>query len=158
MIKYKLNCKSTYCSGENEFDGWFKSIEVYENQKKQGLINCPICGSDKVVKSLTTPSLKTNKNQNSEDQNKNYITPTSKRNFLAHENLDNISTLLRTLKKEVQKNSSFVGNEFVSQVRSMKEGKIKEKPIHGHGTNKEIQELRDEGIDVLNIPWISDDH
>ena len=158
MIKYKLNCKSTYCSGENEFDGWFKSIEVYENQKKQGLINCPICGSDKVVKLLTTPSLKTNKNQNSEDQNKNYITPTSKRNFLAHENLDNISTLLRTLKKEVQKNSSFVGNEFVSQVRSMKEGKIKEKPIHGHGTNKEIQELRDEGIDVLNIPWISDDH
>ena len=158
MIKYKLNCKSIYCSGENEFDGWFKSIEVYENQKKQGLINCPICGSDKVVKSLTTPSLKTNKNQNSEDQNKNYITPTSKRNFLAHENLDNISTLLRTLKKEVQKNSSFVGNEFVSQVRSMKEGKIKEKPIHGHGTNKEIQELRDEGIDVLNIPWISDDH
>ena len=158
MIKYKLNCKSTYCSGENEFDGWFKSIEVYENQKKQGLINCPICGSDKVVKSLTTPSLKTNKNQNSEDQNKNYITPTSKRNFLAHENLDNISTLLRTLKKEVQKNSSYVGNEFVSKVRSMKEGKIKEKPIHGHGTNKEIQELRDEGIDVLNIPWISDDH
>ncbi len=158
MIKYKLNCKSIYCSGENEFDSWFKSIEVYENQKKQGLINCPICGSDKVVKSLTTPSLKTNKNQNSEDKNKTHITPASKRNFLAHENLDNISTLLRTLKKEVQKNSSFVGNEFVSQVRSMKEGKIKEKPIHGHGTNKEIQELRDEGIDVLNIPWISEDH
>ena len=44
------------------------------------------------------------------------------------------------------------------KVRSMKEGKIKEKPIHGHGTNKEIQELRDEGIDVVNIPWISDDH
>ena len=75
-------------------------------------------------------------------------------------NLDssNISTLLRTLKKEVQKNSTFVGNKFVSQVRSMKEGKIREKPIHGHGTNKEIKELRDEGIDVVNIPWISDDH
>ena len=40
----------------------------------------------------------------------------------------------------------------------MKEGKIKEKPIHGHGTNKEIKELRDEGFDVVNIPWISDDH
>ena len=78
--------------------------------------------------------------------------------FLANETSENISTLLRTLKKEIQKNSTFVGNEFVSQVRSMKEGKIKEKPIHGHGTNKEIQELRDEGIDVVNIPWISDDH
>ncbi len=158
MIKYKLKCKSKYCSEESEFDGWFKSIEAYETQKHKGLINCPICGSEKVIKSLTTPSLKTNKNQIPEDQNKTYKSSTSKRNFLDIENIDNISTLLRTLKKEVQKNSSFVGNKFVSQVRSMKEGKIKEKPIHGHGTNKEIQELRDEGIDVLNIPWISDDH
>ena len=63
-----------------------------------------------------------------------------------------------SLKKEIQKNSTYVGNEFVSKVRSMKEGKIKEKPIHGQGTHKEIQELRDEGIDVVNIPWISDDH
>ena len=158
MIKYKLNCKSKYCSGENNFDGWFKSIEAYENQKHQGLINCPICGSDKVVKALTTPSLKTNVSQTSQDQNNNFRSSTSKINSITTENLDNITTLLRTLKKEVQKNSSFVGNKFVSQVRSMKEGKIKEKPIHGHGTNKEIQELRDEGIDVLNIPWISDDH
>ena len=40
----------------------------------------------------------------------------------------------------------------------MKKGKIEEKAIHGHGTNKEIKELRDEGIDVINIPWIPDDH
>tara|TARA_B100000963_G_scaffold285313_1_gene254242 strand:+ start:403 stop:879 length:477 start_codon:yes stop_codon:yes gene_type:complete len=158
MITYKLKCKSAYCSGDNEFDGWFKSIEVYESQKNQGLITCPICGGDKVVKSLTTPNLKTNKNQTSEDQDKIYKTSSSRKSFLARENSDNISTLLRTLRKEVEKNSSYVGNEFVSQVRSMKEGKIKEKAIHGHGTNKEIQELRDEGIDVLNIPWISDDH
>ena len=158
MIKYKLNCKSKYCSEENDFDGWFKSIEAYENQKHQGLINCPICGSDKVVKSLTTPSLKTTKSQTSEDQNINNKTFTSSKNFIATENLDIMPTLLRTLKKEVQKNSSFVGNKFVSQVRSMKEGKIEEKPIHGYGTNKEIQELKDEGIDVINIPWIADDH
>ena len=63
MIKYKLKCKSKYCSQEKEFDGWFQNIEAYEKQKNQGLINCPICGSDNVVKSLTTPSLKTNKNK-----------------------------------------------------------------------------------------------
>ena len=40
----------------------------------------------------------------------------------------------------------------------MKEGKIKEKPIYGNGTKKEIEELRDDGINVVNIPWISDDH
>ena len=158
MIKYQLKCKTSFCFNEKEFDGWFKSIEAYENQKLQGLINCPICGSDNVVKSLTTPSLKINKNKTSENKNKQHKNLKNNVNFLANENPDNISTLLRTLKNEVQKNSTFVGYEFVSQVRSMKEGKIKEKPIHGQATNKEIQELSDEGIDVVNIPWISDDH
>ena len=158
MIKYQLKCMSSLCSNEKEFDGWFKSIETYENQKLQNLINCPICGSDNVVKSLTTPSLKINKNKTSDNKNKHHKNLKNKVNYLANDNPDNISTLLRTLKKEVQKNSTFVGYEFVSQVRSMKEGKIKEKPIHGQATNKEIQELSDEGIDVVNIPWVSEDH
>ena len=158
MIKYKLKCKSTFCVNEQEFDGWFQSIEAYENQKLENLINCPICGSDNVVKLLTTPSFKINTDKNTGDNDNQQKNPKNNGNFLANKNSDNISTLLRTIKKEVQKNSTFVGDEFVSQIRSMKEGKIKEKPIHGQGTNKEIQELRDEGIEVLNIPWISDDH
>ena len=158
MIKYQLKCRSKICSNEKEFDGWFKSIEAYEEQKLQRLINCPICGSDKVEKLLTSPSLKTNINKTSDIKDKQFKNSKNNETFLGNVDSDNISTLLRTLKKEVQKNSTFVGNEFVSQVRSMKEGKIKEKPIHGHGTNKEIQELRDEGIDVVNIPWISEDH
>ena len=158
MIKYKLKCRSKICFDEKEFDGWFKSIEAYEKQKLQRLINCPICGSDKVEKLLTTPSLKTNKNNTPNVKDKQFKNSNNKETTLANVDSFNISTLLRTLKKEVQKNSTFVGNEFVSQVRSMKEGKIKEKPIHGHGTNKEIKELRDKGIEVVNIPWISDDH
>jgi len=155
MIKYKLKCRSKICSNVKEFEGWFKNIDAYEIQKQQRLINCPICGSDKVEKLLTTPSLKTNKNKISDDKYNQY----KNSEFISgNVNSDDISTLLRTLKKEVQKKSTFVGNEFVSQVRSMKKGKIKEKAIHGHGTNKEIKELRDEGIEVINIPWISDDH
>ena len=40
----------------------------------------------------------------------------------------------------------------------MKEGKIEEKSIYGHGSKVEIEELKDEGIDVINIPWVPDDH
>lgn len=159
MIKYKLKCKSEYCEEEKEFDGWFQNIDAYEKQKLQGMINCPICGGDKVVKLLTTPNLKTSKNINVEDSNNNIKSvPTKNNGVLANDSLNNISTILRTIKKEIQKNSTFVGDKFVSTVRSMKEGKIIEKPIHGHGTFKEIQELKDDGIDVVNIPWISDDH
>ena len=158
MIKYKLKCKSDYCANEKEFDGWFQNIASYEKQKNQGLINCPVCGGDKVVKLLTTPNLTTTNNNKLEDVNNNNKATIESNSLLANDNLKNISTILRTIKKELQKNSTYVGDEFVSKVRSMKEGKIEEKPIHGHGTNKEIQELRDDGIDVVNIPWISDDH
>ena len=158
MIKYQLNCKSEFCSDEKVFDGWFKNIEAYEKQKLHSLINCPICGSDNVEKLLNAPTLKTDKKITSNVKEKQSKNSKNNENFLGNINSDSISTLLRTLKKEVQKNSTFVGNEFVSQVRSMKEGKIKEKPIHGHGTNKEIKDLRDEGIDIVNIPWINEDH
>ncbi len=159
MIKYKLKCKSSYCLNEKEFDGWFQNIEAFEKQKNQGLINCPICGSDKVLKSLATPNVKTSKIKNTEDiRDKINTTAPTEDNLLINKNSKNISTILRTIKKEIEKNSTFVGDKFVSQVKSMRDGKIKEKPIHGHGTNKEIQELRNEGIDVVNVPWISDDH
>ena len=160
MIKYKLKCKSSYCTEQNDFDGWFQNIEAFEKQKDLGLINCPICGSDNVVKPLTTPSLKIIKNENSNQKKETNDLEQEKlsKNILRNEDLKNITTLLRTLKKEIQKNSTFVGKDFVNQARSMKQGKIKEKPIHGHGTSKEIEELKDEGINVINVPWVPDDH
>ena len=157
MIKYELKCESDFCSNQKEFDGWFQNIEAFEKQKNQGLINCPICGSDKIVKLLTTPSFKVTK-KSKDNKNKINASPSVRDNFLSNDNLKNVSAILRTIKKEIQKNSTYVGKEFVSQVRSMKDGKIKDKPIYGHGSSKDIQELRDEGIDVVNIPWISDDH
>ena len=160
MIKYKLKCKSTYCSEKNEFDGWFQNIEAFEKQMLSGLINCPVCDSDNIIKLLTTPNLIKEKSQKSKniklENNKRFLGP--EKSYLGNEKIKNITTMLRTIKKEIQKNSTFVGDKFVSKARSMKEGKIKERPIHGHGSKKEIQELRDEGIDVVNIPWIPDDH
>lgn len=160
MIKYKLKCKSIYCSEQNQFDGWFQSIEAFENQMQSGLINCPICGDDNIIKLLATPNVRKSKlkiSKNIEFQNASSVS-NSEKSYLGNEKIKNITTMLRTIKKEIQKNSMFVGDEFVSKARSMKEGKIKERPIHGHGTKKEVQELRDEGIDVVNIPWIPDDH
>jgi len=160
MIKYRLKCKSTYCSDKKDFDGWFPNIETFQKQMDSGLINCPICGSDNIIKSLSTPNVIKVKSQNSQNKKNEINTeaPISKKSYLGDDNIENITTMLRTIKKEIQKNSTYVGDKFVSQARSMKEGKIKERPIHGHGSNKEIQELKDEGIEIVNIPWISDDH
>ena len=153
MIKYKLKCKSTYCNEQSDFDGWFQNIEAFEKQMDSGLINCPICGGENILKSLTTPSLK--KIQNS---NKNISEEKVGKDGFRDEKLKNITTILRSISKEIKKNSTFVGDDFVNQARSMNKGTIEEKSIYGHGTKQEIEELKDEGIDVINIPWTPDDH
>ena len=153
MIKYKLKCKSPYCSEQSDFDGWFQNIEAFEKQMNLGLINCPICGSENILKSLTAPSLK--KIQNS---NKRISIEETEKNTFGYEKFKNITTILRSITKEIKENSTFVGDDFVNQARSMNKGTIEEKSIYGHGTKQEIEELKDEGIDVINIPWTPDDH
>jgi hypothetical protein len=160
MIKYSLICKSQYCSKQKNFDGWFQNIEAFQNQKSKGLILCPLCGSDNVIKSLTTPSFRLSKVKSPEIEvkqkqgdDKNLRNPIKLNN-----KMNDISILLRALKKEIKKNSEFVGDDFVKEVRSMKEDKTKERSVYGHGTKKEIEELKEEGVNVLNIPWIPDDH
>ena len=153
MIKYKLKCKSSYCAEESDFDGWFQNIEAFEKQMDLGLINCPICGGENILKSLTTPSL-----QKIQNSSVNISKEKNGKNSFRDEKLKNITTILRSISKEIKKNSTFVGHDFVNQARSMNEGTIKEKSIYGHGTKDEIEQLKDEGINVISLPWTPEDH
>jgi len=160
MIKYSLLCKSLYCSNQNSFDGWFQNIEAYQNQKSKGLILCPLCGSDDIIKSLTTPSFRLSKvkSTDTEVEQKEVDDKNLRKPVRSNDQTIDISILLRAIKKEIKKNSEFVGDDFVKEVRSMQVDKTKERSIYGHGTKKEIEELKDEGVDVLNVPWVPDDH
>ena len=160
MIKYSLLCKSLYCSNQNSFDGWFQNIEAFQNQKSNGLILCPLCGSDDIIKSLTTPSFRLSKvkSTDTEVEQKEVDDKNLRKPVRSNDQTIDISILLRAIKKEIKKNSEFVGDDFVKEVRSMQVDKTKERSIYGHGTKKEIEELKDEGVDVLNVPWVPDDH
>jgi hypothetical protein len=160
MIKYSLICKSLYCSNQNSFDGWFQNIEAYQNQKSKGLILCPLCGSDDIIKSLTTPSFLLSKvrSTDTEVEEQELDDKNLRKLVRSNDKTNDISILLRAMKKEIKKNSEFVGDDFVKEVRSMQVDKTKERSIYGHGTKKEIEELKDEGVDVHNVPWVADDN
>ena len=53
MIKYKLICKD--CN--NIFDSWFSSSKEYEKLKKKKYLNCHICNSQKIEKTLMAPNV-----------------------------------------------------------------------------------------------------
>ena len=67
--------------------------------------------------------------------------------------LKNVKSKIRELNDYVAKNAEYVGDQFVSEVRSIHYDKKKKRNIYGNATLEETKELQEEGIDVATIPW-----
>ena len=139
MIKYNLECSC----GET-FESWFQNSSEYEKLLKKNLINCYVCGSSKKVKkSIMAPSIATSK-----------TSTTSKDSEQKKEFLKNVKSKIRELNDYVAKNAEYVGDKFVSEVRSIHYDKKQKRNIYGNATLEETKELQEEGIDVATIPWV----
>jgi len=139
MIKYNLECSC----GET-FESWFQNSSEYEKLLKKNLINCYVCGSSKTVKkSIMAPSIATSK-----------TSTTSKDSEQKKEFLKNVKSKIRELNDYVAKNAEYVGDKFVSEVRSFHYDKKQKRNIYGNATLEETKELQEEGIDVATIPWV----
>jgi len=138
MIKYNLECSC----GE-KFESWFQSSNEYDKLSKKNLISCYACGSTKdVKKSLMAPNVAMSKNTvvKYNDEKKEFYT--------------NVKKKLKDLREYVEKNAEYVGDKFVSEVRSIHYDNKKKRSIYGTASLKETKELTDEGIEVATIPWI----
>ena len=62
------------------------------------------------------------------------------------------------LRKYIEKNFDYVGKDFVKKVREVYYDKKTNKAIYGTATSEEREELAEEGIDLLSIPWINKDN
>ena len=138
MIKYNLECSC----GET-FESWFQNSNEYEKLLKKNLINCYVCGRSKTVKkSIMAPSVATSKTSVVEkdvEQKKEFF--------------KNVKSKIRELNDYVAKNAEYVGDKFVSEVRSIHYDKKKKRNIYGNATLEETKELQEEGKDVATIPW-----
>src|SRR5690606_41324664 len=45
------------CEHDHLFEGWFASLESYEDQASRGLVRCPICQSAPVTRRVSAPHL-----------------------------------------------------------------------------------------------------
>jgi hypothetical protein len=139
MIKYNLECSC----GES-FESWFQNSNEYEKLRKKNLINCYVCGSTKTVKkSIMAPSVATSKTY-----------ATQKNTEQKKEFLKNVKSKIKELNDYVAKNAEYVGDKFVSEVRSIHYDKKQKRNIYGNATLEETRELQEEGIDVATIPWV----
>tara|TARA_B100001989_G_C24441587_1_gene414230 strand:- start:349 stop:771 length:423 start_codon:yes stop_codon:yes gene_type:complete len=137
MIKYRLICNN--CN--SKFDSWFASSKEFERLKKKNFLNCHLCNSDKIEKTLMAPKLISSKNERME------------KNLKAKE----INKKIKEYQKFIKNNFEYVGKNFAYEARSIHyNNKKKDKGIFGTATNDEIEELKDEGINAEIIPWIED--
>ena len=137
MIKYKLICKEC----ENIFDSWFSNSKEYEKLKNKKYLNCHICGSQKIEKTLMAPNVLNSSDFKNEDINK----------------IKKIKSKLREFKKFIKDNFKYVGDNFAHEARTIHyDTKKKKKAIYGKATRKEIDDLKQEGIKTEQFPWIED--
>ena len=64
---------------------------------------------------------------------------------------------LKEFQKFIKNNFEYVGENFAYEARSIHyNSKKKTKGIYGNASKNEIKELKEEGIEMEEIPWVED--
>ena len=77
---------------------------------------------------------------------------------LLDQKLLNEKNQLIKLRKHIEKNFEFVGDKLSQKVREVYYDKRTKKSIYGTATPEEKEELAEEGIDLLSVPWVDKDN
>ena len=140
MIKYNLKCEN-----EHEFESWFSNSDEFEKLNLKGLLECIYCSSKKIKKSIMAPMVSFSKKDEIQIETIN-------------KKLKNEKNKLMNLRNYIEKNFEFVGADFSKKVREIYYDKKNKKAIYGTTTLKEREELAEEGINLLSVPWIDKDN
>ena len=140
MIKYILKCQNSH-----EFESWFSSSSEFDKLKKKNLLECIYCNSKNISKSIMAPSISVAKGKRIELKNVD--------KYFKHE-----KEQLMKIREFIEKNFEYVGKDFSKKVREIYYDKASKKTIYGTTTPEEREELADEGIDLLSVPWVNKDN
>ena len=139
-MKFSLECKSGHA-----FEGWFKSNEDFETQAKRGFLECPVCGTHDVGKSLMAPSVSTGRRKD-------------KMQFAAGQRAQaEIMAKMKEFAREVKSKADNVGDKFPEEARKIHYGEADSRPIYGKASNEEVASLLDEGVELMPLPDLPED-
>lgn len=148
MIVFDLQCP-----GGHRFEGWFSSSGDFSSQKERGLLCCPQCGADDVIKAPMAPAVPAKGSQKQER------TPTKTENVAGGGMPPQVVEAFKkvaAMQAEALKQSEWVGEKFAEKSRAMHYGEQDAKPIHGRTSAEEARTLHEEGIPVapLLVPFV----
>jgi hypothetical protein len=133
MIVYNLACDNAH-----RFEGWFSSAEDFDLQSSDGRLSCPVCGSFEVVRQPSAPYVNAGVAEPADEQAQALSAETVRRKFLEH----------------VISRSEDVGQRFPEEARRIHYKEAPVRSIRGQASRRDVDELREEGIEVLSIPGL----
>ncbi|MDA7428497.1 DUF1178 family protein [Primorskyibacter aestuariivivens] len=136
MINYALKCDQ-----DHRFESWFQSADAFDKLKSAGMVSCAVCGSTHVDKAIMSPRVSQNTKAPARMDR-----PLSQPASPAEQ-------ALAELKAHVEKNSDYVGRDFVKEARAMHEGSAPERAIHGEARPEEARKLIEDGVPVAPLPF-----
>ena len=132
MIAYDLQCTNGH-----SFEGWFEDRKAYLDQKKRGLITCPVCND-------TTVDILPSKFAIRSSQ-------TLKPKALSPEEVA-LTKIGKEAIEFVEKNFDDVGCDFAKEALKIHYGATEPRNIRGVSTKEEEKTLKEEGIQFFKIP------
>ncbi len=145
MIRYDLECAKGHT-----FDGWFSDSASFDKQAKAGIVECPVCGTSDVHKALMAPGIPTKSNAKSDAQ------PVMQN--ATGTPADELTQMIRKLRKHVEENSEYVGANFAEEARKIHYEESEARGIYGEASLDDARELSEEGIDVQPLPLLPEEH
>lgn len=136
MIHFQLKC-----SHDHEFEAWFRSSTSFAEQCKRGDVDCPVCGDTNITKALMAPNISTADKPTGEQAE-----------VRAREVAEQILNAASKLREAVEENCEYVGDDFADEARAIHYGETEERDIYGETTDKEAEDLEEEGIEFSRLP------
>ena len=139
MIKYNLKCENNH-----EFESWFSNSEEYEKLNNKNFLECIYCSSKRISKTIMSPMINSAKKKEEK--------------FEITKNFQKEKKKLLQFRNFIEKNFEYVGKDFSKKVREIYYDRKNNKAIYGTTSQKEREELAEEGIDLISVPWINKDN
>lgn len=175
MIVFSLTCPHGHV-----FEAWFPSGASYDQQVQSGAVACPICGETEIRKAPMAPHIARHRGR--PPMPEGGAEPAAAAPAPAAPDSDQAGgpggsdsggsdsgesvpatapdpaaqawRRLAALCRAVESQTDDVGRRFPEEARRIHYGETPARAIRGQASDSEAEELADEGIGVVRLPWI----
>ena len=147
------------CAAGHGFEGWFGSLDDFEQQRLRHLVECPLCGSHEVERRPSAPRL--NLSVARADPlppqpppaatDAAPRTPTQRNAGAEADRIAALHAAWLEAARHVVANTEDVGERFSEEARRIHYGETPSRGIRGQASDAEREALREEGIAVATL-------